>query len=69
MAGPLDFKHDSTNPRGYTEYILGIIFLALSWITILARILARKKIKSFGLDDYSIVAAQVSNVALWERII
>jgi hypothetical protein len=53
------FTDDPTNPRFFSEVILGLVVLILSWLTIGARFLARYHIHSIGADDVLILAAQV----------
>jgi len=41
-----------TSSWGKASVILTCVLLPLTWITIAARVLVRRKIKGLGLDDY-----------------
>ena len=49
-----------TSSWGKADVVVVILFLALAWITVVARVCVRIKIKSLGLDDYLMCLALVS---------
>lgn len=47
---------------GLTLYIVTVVMLVLSWVTVVARIWIRRMIKQFGLDDALMVFGLVSRI-------
>jgi len=47
---------------GKASVAITVSFLILAWITVLARICVRVKIKSLGLDDYLMCVGLVSDI-------
>lgn len=52
---------------GLTLALVSIILLALSWVTVIGRLLVRRNIKGIGTDDWFMVSGLVSQPTSYER--